>query len=187
MSGGSAIVVCTGNICRSPVAETLLTHGLAAQDVKVTSAGTHAMVGSPPAPETVDYIRDVLGVDVHREGVQLMKEPAEAADLILTMTEEQRAWVARLAPRTVRRTYTLLEFSRVLAELNGPSLYASLAELVHSCAPLRQKANARGRANDIADPYGGPPDAYVASFSLVEQASREIATMISDLIPGVPR
>lgn len=187
MTVETVLVVCTGNICRSPVGEALLAHQLAPVDIIVSSAGTRAMEGSPPAPETLDYIQNALGIDAQGEGTQLTKEAAGAADLILAMTEDQRAWVTRLAPRTVRRTYTMLEFSRVLAELDQRASYRTLSELVRACAPQRRKANSLGAINDIADPYGRPPEVYATSFAEVEQASREIATVISDSLLGANR
>lgn len=180
-------MVCTGNICRSPVGEALLADALNAGGIAVTSAGTRAMEGSPPAPQALAYIHQALGENPRREGRQIAKETAEAADLILTMTENQRAWVTRLAPRTVRRTFTMLEFSRVLSELDENLPFNSLSDLVLECAPLRRRANLDGATNDIADPYGGPPEVYTSSFDLVAQASREIAANISDRIHGAAR
>lgn len=187
MTVETILIVCTGNICRSPVGAALLAHHLARADIVLTSAGTHAMEGHSPAPETSNYLQNALGIAAQGEGTQLTKESAEAATLILTMTEDQRAWVTRLAPRTVRRTYTMLEFSRVLAELDRHASYDSLSELVRACAPYRRRANFQGPNNDIADPYGRAPEIYATSFAQVAQASRDIAMKFSDVLQGAHR
>lgn len=181
------MVVCTANICRSPVGEALLTDGLNGADITVTSAGTRAKVGHAPVPQALDFMESALGEHALREGVQLTKDTAEASDLILTMTEQQRMWVAQLAPRMVRRTYTMLEYSRLLDELDDRTTYASLSDLVRTTAPLRGRANAHGASNDIADPYGGTPEAYATSFDLITAASRKISARIIEHLAALPR
>lgn len=172
------MVVCTANICRSPVGEALLADGLSGTDITVNSAGTRAIVGRAPVPQALDFIETAVGKNALHEGVRLTKDAAEASDLILTMTEEQRKWVTQLAPRTVRRTYTMLEYSRLLDELDDHATYASLSDLVRASAPLRRRANANGTSNDIADPYGGTPEAYATSFDRITTASRGISARI---------
>lgn len=179
MTAGTILVVCTANICRSPVAAALLGHELGELGISVTSAGTHALVGSMPAPESVDFIRTRSGAELEWHGVQLTKAAAEVPDLILTMTEEQRSWIARLAPRTVRRTFTLLEFVRVVDLLDDDAAFASLTDLVRACVPLRQRASLDGEPNDVPDPFGGPAEGYETSFRTVEDATRRVSRAIS--------
>lgn len=183
---GSILVVCTGNICRSPVGEAVLKSLLPGR-VTVSSAGTRAMDDRPAEPEAIDFLRREIGAEIDHHATQLTPGLAEAADLILTMTEEQRAWVTQLVPRAVRRTYTVLEYSRVLMELEGGNPRSSLSELVRAGAPLRGRINARGEENNIADPYGGPPEVYAASFGLIAEASREIVTKIAEQLSGAAR
>lgn len=179
VTAGTILVVCTANICRSPVAAALLGHELGELGISVTSAGTHALVGSSPAPESVDFVRMRSGAELEWHGVQLTKAAAEVPDLILTMTEEQRSWIARLAPRTVRRTFTLLEFARVVDLLDDDAAFASLTDLVRACVPLRQRANLDGAPHDVSDPYGGPAEGYATSFAGIDSASQSVAHEIS--------
>jgi protein-tyrosine phosphatase len=50
------LVVCTGNVCRSPAAELLLRDRLGAADVDVASAGVHALVGQPVDPPVAELL-----------------------------------------------------------------------------------------------------------------------------------
>ncbi|MFF2371033.1 low molecular weight phosphatase family protein [Agromyces sp. NPDC058110] len=116
----NVLVVCTGNICRSPVAEQVLTarlHAVGLDGVQVSSAGTGALVGSPMTPEaaalSVRYGADPSG----HLARQLTASLVQDADLVLTATRQHRARVAELVPRAARRAFTLREFSRVLAHL----------------------------------------------------------------------
>ena len=80
------LVVCVGNICRSPMAEALLRDALGDQeDVIVESAGLGAMVGQPASEHAVTLMQE-RGIDIsaHR-GRQITPDMVQAADLILVM------------------------------------------------------------------------------------------------------
>lgn len=184
----SILVVCTGNICRSPVGEGLLRHRLAPRRIAVSSAGTHAVVGRRPVPEAISTVLESTGEELRGRGTQLTLEAVEAADLILTMSTRQRASVTALSPRAVRRTFTLLEFARITELLGDDELHGSLADLVRACAPLRRLANASRAGMDIADPYGGPPAGYVKSFgtiaAAVDTSARAIGRSLEEPLPS---
>jgi protein-tyrosine phosphatase len=164
------LAVCTGNICRSPVAAELLRKSLAGTEIDVDSAGTRAVPGSPPSQEALDYLLLRAGVRAEAPAVQLSEELAVGSSLVITMTEEQRAWVARRAPRAVRRTFTLLELARITALLEPHSGFASVQEFARRCAPLRPRVRVQSPFNDIPDPYGGPYSGYIASFDTVAES-----------------
>lgn len=95
----SLLVVCTGNICRSPMAERLLqAYWPAAEDRRIESAGVGALVGHR-ADEKVITVMDELGVDLrdHRAR-QLDAELAQQFDLLLVMESGQQQWIERQAP-----------------------------------------------------------------------------------------
>lgn len=179
----SILVVCTGNICRSPVGEVVLRAQLP-EEVQVSSAGTHAVVGAPAEPEVHDFLRREVGLEAHHTARQLTKDMAEAADLILTMSGEHRAWIARNAPRVVRRTFTLKEFRALLEALPPASQFGSLKELSLAAARLRPRLAGDGAELDIADPYGGPPEGYASSFSEVLDFSRRSAAQLAGRLPS---
>lgn len=186
MTTGRILVVCTGNICRSPVAEALLSNGLADRDLTVRSAGTEAMLGYPPVPEAKDFIDAVLGGFAFHLGEQLDKQLIERADLVLTMTEEHRTFTVQLVPRAVRRTFTMLEFARMVRSLDRAGPFEDLPALVRACAPLRRQHATPGAPSDIPDPIGRPSAAYAHSFSLVAQACSHIVDSLITHLPSRP-
>lgn len=79
------LVLCTGNICRSPIAEALLKAALPARQVH--SAGIGAMVGWPADPHSVSLCTEAgVTLDAHRAR-QLTGEMMQAADLVLVMDQ----------------------------------------------------------------------------------------------------
>lgn len=87
------VVVCVGNICRSPMAEALLRQELRGQDgYTVESAGLGALVGFPAAEHSV-ALMDELGLDIREHRArQLHPDMVGAADLVLVMeTAHKRA------------------------------------------------------------------------------------------------
>jgi protein-tyrosine-phosphatase len=107
----SVLVVCTGNSCRSPMAQYMLADMLKGTPALVDSAGTDAPVGSPAAANAVEVMRDA-GIDLtqHRAR-QLSPEMVEAADLVLVMDDYHRQRVVELVPDAAGRTRLLLSFA----------------------------------------------------------------------------
>lgn len=91
------LVVCTGNICRSPIAEGLLKAKLPGKTV--LSAGTMAMVGHGADPLSIEVSR-AQGLDIaaHR-AQQLTPELLQAADLVLTLDGSHSDWITRRYPQ----------------------------------------------------------------------------------------
>ena len=170
MSRGSILVVCTGNICRSPVGEAILRDALAQHDIAVFSAGTHAVSGAPAAPEAQEFVARELSRDLRHAGTQLDQGTAESSDLIITMTQAHREWVAHHAPRAVRRVFTLLELHRALTLLPPEYSCATVRDLALAASRMRARAASSGDAMDIPDPYGGPPEGYESSFRTISDA-----------------
>ena len=80
------LVVCVGNICRSPMAEALLRRELRGQDgITVESAGLGALVGHPASDYSVELM-DEMGVDISQHRArQIHPDMVSAADLVLVM------------------------------------------------------------------------------------------------------
>lgn len=88
MSISTILFVCTGNTCRSPLAEGIAQKWL--DDHGITnwialSAGVHAMAGMPTSPETIKALSD-RGIDFHGVSTLLTPKMAEKASVVLCMT-----------------------------------------------------------------------------------------------------
>lgn len=107
----SVLVVCTGNSCRSPMAQRMLAGMLEGTPAFVSSAGTDAPVGSPATMQAVVVMREA-GLDLTRHRAQqLVPAMVEAADLVLVMDQYHRQRVLAMAPDAAGRTRLLLSFA----------------------------------------------------------------------------
>lgn len=101
------LVVCIGNICRSPTAEFLFRQQLAHRNVHVSSAGLGALVGRPMDGHAIQILKD-HGIDAaeHRAR-QIDSAMLRKADLILAMERRHIAAAARLAPESSGKLFLL--------------------------------------------------------------------------------
>ena len=102
------VMVCTGNLCRSPMAEYLLRRRLPPDSVwSVASAGTSAAAGLP-ASEGAQRAMAEIGTDLRRHRSQPLTDLlVQEADVLLTMTAEQRDSVLLRFPEAAGRVYLL--------------------------------------------------------------------------------
>lgn len=177
----SILVVCTGNVCRSPLAEQLLTARFASAgvDATVRSAGTAALVGHPMPAEAAALSVRYGGVPDTHLGVQLTERSVVGADLVLTASREHRAAVASLLPKAARRSYTIREFARIVEFLEqDPEGFVSLAAASSPQEVIDAVSMNRGFAtppvvasdDDVVDPWGRPSEIYEASGRVIDAA-----------------
>ena len=166
----SILVVCTGNVCRSPIAEgflrTALARRLGPDAPNVSSAGTLGWEGSGAMPEAVQAASErEVDIGSHRAR-RLAVEMIDDTDLSVCMAPEHREEVGRLAPDAEDRTFTLKELVRILEHLPGAerdSKAQGLPKRVSKAAEFRRDGF-RGNPfdDDIADPLGLPIDSFRA-------------------------
>jgi protein-tyrosine phosphatase len=169
------LTVCTGNICRSPVAERLLQAGLdqvLPGGFEVRSAGTRAMVGDPVQPLSADIIRTYGGTAQDFVSRQLTQKILRETDIVLTMTSKHRGEVLQLDASLLKRTFTIREFARMLEALEERDTSGDPGEKAPDAGTLWRGLSARlasvrhlalaGDAadNEVVDPYRRGPEVY---------------------------
>jgi protein-tyrosine phosphatase len=165
------LTVCTGNICRSPVAERLLQAGLdqvRPGAFEVRSAGTRAMVGDPIQPGSADIIRTYRGTPDGFAARQLTPTILRESDLVLAMTSGHRGEVMQMDASLLKRTFTIREFARMLEVLEQRETPApdvdtadSWRELPARAASVRHLALTQDATeNDVVDPYRRGQETY---------------------------
>lgn len=155
--GFNILFVCTGNVCRSPLAERMLAAQVGGLPISVESAGTMALVGQPIDPPSADALRELgLSPDGH-VARRLTPELITEADLILTAESIHRSAIVQAEPLTFRRAFTIVEFGRLGREL--PPLEEVTSDRLK--ARVREVSGRRGwvdappeGADEITDPFG---------------------------------
>ena len=144
------LLVCTGNICRSPLAEVLLRRELeqrGTDGIVVSSAGTGAWEGAP-ASEGAYLVALEHGLDLSEHRAQLLtREVVKDADLMLTMARHHRARVHELGGE--RRVHVIGEY-----------------------------VGRKGPEAEVADPFGSDLEVYRGTYEELEELIREAADRI---------
>jgi RpiB/LacA/LacB family sugar-phosphate isomerase len=155
------LFLCTGNVCRSPMAEGLFRHAVKGRgEFRIVSAGLGAVDGEPPTNHSVQAMREI-GIDISGQRSRaLTAELVRSADLILGMTHSHTDTVALLYPSAAEKTFLLREFDETLEAYE----------------------------KDISDPIGSPYHIYAECRDQIEQG---IATLLKfmeqhDLLPKNP-
>src|SRR5689334_4719367 len=138
----TVLFVCTGNVCRSPMAEGIFRYAVQGRgDYRVFSAGLGAMEGQPPSHYAVQAVRE-LGIDISAQRSRMLTpELVEQADYIFGMTHSHIDTVMLLYPHAAEKTFLLREFDDTLDFFE----------------------------KDISDPIGGSYEVYLNCRDQIEQ------------------
>jgi protein-tyrosine-phosphatase len=146
------LLVCSGNVSRSFLAEVLLKRelrSLGVEDVAVSSAGIYAYPGSPPDPQMVEYLTKAGIASEPHEAREITQKEVEWADRILVMEKDQALAIQRSWPEAAAKV-----------ELLGKFISSDWAE------------------DDVIDPYGKSPYHYRVAQSQIGLAVQSLARSI---------
>ena len=194
MSDFTILTVCTGNICRSPLAEQLLRAGLGSlSGVRVRSAGSGALVGEAMTEQAQALSRRFSGEgsDVHLAR-QLSKEELRSADLVLGATREHRRAAVELLPRASRHTFTIREFARLADALDEADLRELAAAPSDPGERLRLLVELAATKRGIAVPPEEPEnddiiDPYLRSDEVYEESAAQLVPAVQSIISSAIR
>lgn len=145
------LLVCTGNICRSPLAEAIMRREftqMGKEDFEVASAGTGAWDGAP-ASEGAYLVALEHGLDLSAHRARLLtRDLVQQADIIFTMARHHRARVEELGGD--RRTHVIGEY----AGRSGPEA-------------------------EVSDPFGGDLDVYRQTYAELEELIRSAVARLA--------
>jgi protein-tyrosine phosphatase len=182
----TVLFVCTGNICRSPIAAGLLAARLESSvtAIRVDSAGILDL-NVPSPPEVVATGND-LGIDLaNHRGRLLTIGDVKEASLILGMTRKHVREVVMMDPGAWTRTFTLRELVRRGQMMRPRDANQSLEDWLIFVNHGRRMVDLQGKSkkDDIADPLGGSMRGYRVT-------AETIAGLVSELVrlawPGLP-
>jgi glycine hydroxymethyltransferase len=187
------LLVCTGNVCRTPMAEGLLREHLRRRNVRavdVVSAGTAGWEGEPAMPEAVEALRQ-RGLDITSHVARRLAAPmVGGADLVLAMAGEHREAVLAMVQDAGPKTFTLKELAFLL-DGRGPipgreeaDPADALRSAVREAGARRTQAEASRLDEDVPDPLGlGLPSYEAVAWELDELFDR-VATAVFGPAPG---
>ena len=105
MAFDNILVVCVGNICRSPMAEALLKQRF--PNKNIDSAGVGALVGHPADPAAIEIMsKQQIDINSH-VAKQIDEQLAKKADLIFTMSDGQTKWIEERWPFCRGKTFKI--------------------------------------------------------------------------------
>ena len=156
---GTIVVVCTANICRSPMAGKLLQHALAAEppplcDLRILSAGLAAARGEPATDHSVSALKKV-GLDLSAHASRrLTQDLLDEALAVFCMTDTHRAMIELNFDRVPRHLYLFRQFLPMPVD------------------------------PEVDDPYGGPLRVYESCRDNLVEAVPSIVSFLRTITPA---
>lgn len=193
------LFVCTGNTCRSPLAELML-RAMAQQaglDIEVRSAGVSASDGSPISANSAQILQE-KGIPTSSSSKPVTGQLADWADLILTMSLQHKSRVIHQFPQTVDKIYTLKEFAE-----DNPDVAAGTEEWAEMNAQLQMKLALSQEIDpaewvklheleqhlpsvDISDPFGSSLEVYRHTALEIETYLLKLLQKLTNKPPDDP-
>ena len=121
----SIMILCTANMCRSPMAEVLLSQKFQQRadtvNWRVVSAGTWTIIGKPVVPKTQEVMQRLFGLDLSTHRSRLAnRSMLRPFDLILVMEAGQREAIQVEYPELASRVHLIYEMIGQIGNVNDP-------------------------------------------------------------------
>jgi protein-tyrosine phosphatase len=165
-------------------------------DLRVASAGTHALVGRPIDPPMAELVRTAGADPAGFQARAVTADLVRRADVVVVMTRQQRSAVMAVAPAAVRRTFLLRELAQLaerVADAGWPAELpllpgARLAALPALAPAYRAPADRAAGDLEVPDPYRQSPEVYADVMRILQGAVGTLVEAIGDRRPQpVPR
>ena len=183
---GRILIVCTGNICRSPFIERLLQRQLderrprSDRGILVHSAGTGALTGSAMDERAAALLVAHGGDPVGFRARDLTPALIAESDLVLTATRAHRGKVAAMYPKVLRQVFTFRDFADLVAGVDGLSARVTQTD---------PRAWVRQVTEEAAASRGLKPPLEPAQADIVDPFRREdevFTTMAQQIVGSMP-
>jgi protein-tyrosine-phosphatase len=171
--------VCTGNLCRSPMAEALLRHSLADRgctDIEVSSSGTWAYYGHPATQEAIDAVSVRGGDLLEHLSRPVDKQEIDESDLVIAMTSVHVRELLNVVPEVADKLVMMKEIKEI-----EPEAFPTEATREQKLnALLKGKRPKRRRALDVDDPMGMPYGAYERAVGELQDGIDVLVKLLCD-------